>query len=107
MSNIFNFQSNTFVIFVNVFNFLLFLTFIGVGFINPTYLSIVHNFLKYYISLFLIVRFNPFANTNYTNLDKRVAFSSGMLLITTTAMYDFFMSPVKQAVIKIIDGISL
>jgi hypothetical protein len=39
-----------------------------------------------YVSLFLIVRFNPFTRVSFNELDAKIAFSAGVFLITTTAI---------------------
>ena len=96
MTNLIELQQKPFIYFNFCVQIILFLTFIGIGFISPSYLSIAQNILKYYISLFLIIRFNPWNTTQYTILDRRVAFTSGMLLLSTTAMHSFFISHIKK-----------
>jgi len=52
----------------------------------PEYLDTLHSFVKIYISLFLIYRFNPFRHVMFTELDTKIAFSSGLFLLGTTAI---------------------
>ena len=52
----------------------------------PEYLDYLNSFIKIYISLFLIYRFNPFRSVNFTTLDSKIAFSSGLFLLGTTAI---------------------
>lgn len=52
----------------------------------PEYLNYLHSFVKIYISLFLIYRFNPFRRVKFTGLDAKIAFSSGIFLLGTTAI---------------------
>jgi hypothetical protein len=52
----------------------------------PQYLDDLHSFIKIYISLFLIYRFNPFRRIKLTNLDAKIAFSAGIFLLATTAI---------------------
>jgi hypothetical protein len=42
--------------------------------------------MQYYISLFLIFRFNPFYKTDFTSFDRKVVFSAGLFLFTTTTL---------------------
>jgi hypothetical protein len=59
--------------------------FLGLSVSAPQYLSKLDQFLKIYVSMFLVVRFNPFRDAvPFTELDKRIAFSAGMLLITSS-----------------------
>lgn len=47
----------------------------------PQYLSYLQQFLKIYVSLFLIYRFNDFRTVKLTELDKKIGFNAGVLLI--------------------------
>lgn len=74
-------------------SYLLFvIAYTGVIFISPEYLQTLNTFIKYYVSLFLVIRFNPFIDHNLHNnktasFDRRIAFSAGVfLLLTTTAI---------------------
>ena len=53
----------------------------------PQYLNNVQFYVKLYVSLFLLWRFNPLMRTKnqqFTELDAKIAFSSGLFLFTTT-----------------------
>jgi len=68
---------------------LYFTAYFGIIYSGPTHqelMGLLDNIMKYYISLFLIIRFNPFYKTNFTNFDRKVVFSAGIFLITTTAL---------------------
>lgn len=66
---------------------LFFLAFTGVFTLNPTYLTTLENFIKYYISIILIIRFNPFVKREVTNFDKKLVFSSALFLFISTAAF--------------------
>jgi len=36
---------------------------------NPRYLSILDSFMKYYVIIFLIIKFNPFVKSKFTEFD--------------------------------------
>jgi hypothetical protein len=59
---------------------------LGISVNAPEYLITLQSFLKIYISLFLIYRFNPFREVKFTELDAKIAFSSGVFLLGTTAI---------------------
>jgi hypothetical protein len=42
--------------------------------------------MKFYVSIFLIIRFNPFTKNEFNDLDRRFAFTSGMFIFTTSAI---------------------
>jgi len=52
----------------------------------PQYLDDLQYYIKIYVSLFLIFRFNPFRKVKFTDLDAKIAFSAGMFLFATTAI---------------------
>ena len=53
----------------------------GLSTIAPQYLSYLQQFLKIYVSLFLIYRFNNFRTIKLTKLDRKIGFNAGVLLI--------------------------
>ena len=56
------------------------------SFIELIYLDV---FLRTSISLFLILRFNPFNKNEFSDYDKQIVFSSGLFLFSTTALNTF------------------
>jgi hypothetical protein len=86
-----------------LFDFAIVLTYIlyaiillGINKNAKTYIDTLSFFIKLYVSLFLILRFNYFRKNNnkFTRLDKKMAFSAGCFLILTTI--------VNEAIIKFI-----
>jgi len=56
---------------------------IGMSSFNASqYLSDLQYYMKIYVSLFLIIRFNPFRRIEFTDLDRRISFLSGVFLFT-------------------------
>jgi hypothetical protein len=93
--NIHHFQEKAFD-YVFYFSYLLYFLF-AIGFANnaPEYLVPLEFYTKIYVSLFLILRFNPFRNVNFTELDKKIAFNAGIFIITATllnkSLYYYFL----------------
>lgn len=50
------------------------------------YLTILDSYMKIYVSIFLIIRFNPFTKNEFNDLDRKFAFTSGMLILSTSAI---------------------
>ena len=59
---------------------------------NPRYLDTLNLIIKVYVSLFLIIRFNPFIKLKINNFDRKIIFSSGIFLLSTTAITEFIKS---------------
>jgi hypothetical protein len=57
---------------------------LGLSVKAPEYLDTLQYYVKVYVSLFLMYRFNPFRSVKFTNLDAKIAFTAGALLFTTT-----------------------
>jgi len=65
----------------------------------PEYLNVLQYYVKLYVSLFLIYRFNPLRRVKFTKLDASIAYSAGIFLLTTTAINNIlnnYLSNIKQ-----------
>ena len=70
----------------------------------PDYLDDLQYYVKIYVSLFLIWRFNPFRRVKFTYLDTKIAFNAGIFLIMTTFIGSFiqkYISDIQTIVRKI------
>jgi hypothetical protein len=56
----------------------------------PQYLGDLQYYVKIYVALFLIYRFNPFRHVKFTSLDRRIGFSAGMFLLGTSLLQSLF-----------------
>ena len=84
--DIHEFQEFTFNVIILV-SYILYGTFaLGLLANSPQYLATLDYYVKIYISLFLLWRFNPFRTIRFNNLDRKIAFSSGVFLFTTSAL---------------------
>lgn len=57
-----------------------------------TYLANVDYYVRIYVSLFLLLRFNPFRHITFTDLDRKVAFSAGIFIFTTTIVNQILLA---------------
>ena len=74
---------------------------LGVSSSAPEYLDDLQSFVKIYVSLFLIYRFNPLRRVKFTELDAKIAFSAGIFLLTTTAIdriVKMYLNKIKEYV---------
>lgn len=83
-------QEKFFTTFIYVSYFLIIITTLGISQIAPKYLSIIDYYVKIYVCLFLIFRFNPLRRVEFTELDRKIAFSAGLFILTTTAIAQYF-----------------
>lgn len=84
--HIHKFQETTFQYVYYITYILYFIIAFGLSTKAPEYLSTLDYFLKLYVSIFLIYRFNPFRKIKFTELDRKVAFSAGFFVFATTTV---------------------
>ena len=84
--NVHDFQYKVFTIIIYLTWALYIAIALGLSAKAPQYLTDLQYYVKIYVSLFLILRFNPFRRVKFTNLDAKIAFSAGLFLLATTAI---------------------
>ena len=87
---LFRVQYNVFKYTARFFWVLLILSFIGITFLPKPWVDRVHHWVILYVSIYLIVRFNPFVTFEYNKLDQKVAYTSGLFLFMTTIYIQYF-----------------
>jgi hypothetical protein len=89
------FQETIFNIFIVISWLLILLTFMGVFNEYPEAFNYLTFYIKIYICLFLIWRFNPLRHLllkkpiTFTNLDRKIAFSAGLIVLNTTVIREY------------------
>lgn len=84
--NLYEIQNTSFNIFIAITYITYGLIVFGLFTSAPQYLITLDNIVKLYISAFLFWRFNPFRRIKFSELDRKIVFSSGIFLFTTTAI---------------------
>ena len=71
--------------------FLYILAIFGITKYAPTYLTTLRNVIKIYVSLILIIKFNPitFKGDRISKFDKNLIFSSALFLLLSTSLITF------------------
>jgi len=71
----------------NILLFFAISSYIGFGFAKPGIVNSLDYYLKIFLALYLLYRFNPLRKEfEFKELDRRVAFSSGVFIFTTTIL---------------------
>ena len=85
-------QTNFFNLFIYSSYGLLLISALGLSTTAPTYLDSMDYYIRIYICLFLMWRFNPFREKpEFTELDRKIAFSAGVFILTTTALNQYIV----------------
>ena len=72
------------------------LSFLGLYSNAPEYLTTIDFILRTYVSLFLVLRFNPYTKVHFTEFDRKIIFSAGIFLILSSTITSLFTSKFKQ-----------
>ena len=89
-SNLHEAQSKFFNLFIYISYALLFISALGISQTAPKYLDTMDYYIRIYICLFLMWRFNPLREKyEFTDLDRKIAFSAGAFILTTTALNQY------------------
>jgi hypothetical protein len=90
MNKLHKYQEHMFDIIVYISYILIIVSSLGLSMKAPIYLSNLDYYIRIYICLFLIWRFNPLRTTlKFTDLDKKIAFSAGVFILTTTTLNEY------------------
>jgi hypothetical protein len=60
------------------------------------YLDIADFWVKVYIALYLLWRFNPFFPAVFNDFDRRIVFSAGLFMFTVTIVESYFKSYLNE-----------
>jgi hypothetical protein len=100
------YQNKLFDIVIYITWTLYFLIITGISVSAPKYLNVFDHYVKIYVSLFLLWRFNYFKrNMLFTDLDRKIAFSAGLFLFTTSALNEIlinYLDKVKEFILEIL-----
>ena len=66
------------------------LSLLGLPSLGIDFFKTIQQYLRIYISLFLVIKFNPFGKTHKSNkiskFDKTIAFQGGLFILTTSLL---------------------
>jgi len=90
IKNLNKIQETAFDMFVIVSYILIILSFLGLSSNASLILSKIDYYVRVYICLFLIWRFNPFRSYyEFTNLDRKITFTAGLFILTTSVLSNY------------------
>ena len=68
----------------------------------PEYIETLEKYIKVYVAIFLIWRFNPLTSTGkFTELDRKIVFASALTVLTTSALnstIQYYLVPLRQTI---------
>jgi hypothetical protein len=85
-------QDKLFNIFIFISWTLIIISALGFSQSTPKFLSNLDYYVSIYICLFLMWRFHPFKSKyEFTDLDRKIAFTAGLFIFTTTALHKYLL----------------
>jgi hypothetical protein len=71
--------------------------FFAMGFLadKPNFIDTIEFWLKAYMGIYILWRFNPLYPLTFNDFDRRVIFSAGMFLFTITVVEEFIIPHIK------------
>jgi hypothetical protein len=101
-STLHKYQERLFNLFIYSSYILIIVSALGLSESAPKYLANLDYYIRIYICLFLIWRFNPLrTHYEFTDLDRKIAFSAGVFILTTTALNQY-LDIIKEYIKKLI-----
>jgi hypothetical protein len=102
-----DYQNKIFDIVIYISWILYFSIITGISVSAPKYLNTFDSYVKIYVSLFLLWRFNYFKRNiiQFTDLDRKIAFSAGLFLFTTSALNQIlvnYLGKIKESLLDIL-----
>jgi len=85
-------QDQFFSLFILISWILIIISGLGLSQDAPQFLEKLDYYIRIYICLFLMWRFHPFrTHYEFTDLDRKIAFSAGLFILTTTALNEYLL----------------
>lgn len=97
--DIWNLQTSSYGLLMLLFALTYIAVLLGLLTTTPEYIQTLETYIKIYISLFLLVRFNPFVSIKFTELDRKIVFSSALIVLTTSVLNNTiqqYIIPIRQ-----------
>lgn len=95
-------QERLFDIVIYLSYILIIISALGLSESPPKYLQSLDYYVRVYICIFLIWRFNPLrSHYEFTELDRKIAFSAGVFILTTTALNNY-LDDIKSKIKNVI-----
>lgn len=105
--NLHNFQENAFDYTFYLIYILIVISALGFSESAQKYIEQLDYYVRIYICLFLMWRFNPLRkHYEFTSLDAKIAFTAGFFILTTTALNQYITNIKDKAVNKVKDVVT-
>ena len=95
------FTFNKVAVLLTTISFLIYLiTLFGIYKFKPDYITYLETIVKIIIGILLVMRYNPltYHNKKFTDIDRRICFSAGILLLINTSIIAYVKKEIESRV---------
>jgi hypothetical protein len=85
-----------FVWFLFISHVILIASFLLLGSLNESYVAVFSKIVRYFVCVFLLLRFHPFRKHNLGKYDGQIIFISALFLLTNEGMTEFLLSRISK-----------
>lgn len=100
MVDIWSFHTSTYLWLALLIHVVYFAVLVGLVETAPEYIHTLESYVKVYVALFLVLRFNKYTGTStFTPLDRKIVFSAGLVVLSTSALgwlVEYYKKEVKD-----------
>lgn len=87
MVDLWNLHTSTYLWIVLMIHVVYLAVLVGLVDTAPEYIDKLESYIKVYVALFLVLRFNKYTGTShFTPLDRKIVFSAGLVVLSTSAL---------------------
>lgn len=97
LATITKYQTQLYDIIIYITYTLYLIIFFGLSSNAPKYLDGLNFYVHMFIAFFLLYRFNPFRTIQFNELDRKVAFSAGVFIMTTSTFSELVLNDLNRA----------
>ncbi len=76
----------------------MFLIFIGIVYINPEWITLINTGFRYFICIFLLIRFRPYKKHDLRKYDGKIIFAAAFLLLTNELLEGYLSSYINKTI---------
>ena len=88
-------EKNIYIGIIITINILYLLTFLGITYINETYIETFNFLIRFFVSIILIINFNPYNKHKMTELDKTLIFSTASFLLLNLLVTEGYLEYIE------------
>jgi len=87
MVDFWTFHTSTYLWLVLLVHIVYLAVLVGIVDTAPEYIDTLESYIKVYVALFLVLRFNKYTGTStFTPLDRKIVFTAGLVVLSTSAL---------------------